>query len=197
MQIMRGMALLVIASHAALSIPVWAAGAPAPGVPNFHQVNERIYRGAQPNGEGWDSLAKLGVKTVIDLRPESEHSCKAEKGAVEAVGMHYVNLPLSGVHAPSDKQISKALSLVDDSASPVFMHCRRGADRTGTVIACYRITHDGWTNRRALHEAVSYGMSWIEFGMQRYVLAFHAAGAANAPPALPPAPPPAPPQSPR
>src|ERR1039457_2783323 len=74
------------------SIPVWAAGAPAPGVPNFHQVNERIYRGAQPNGEGWDSLAKLGVKTVIDLRPESEHSCKAEKGAVEAAGMHYVNL---------------------------------------------------------------------------------------------------------
>src|ERR1039457_6128170 len=128
MQIMRGMALLVIASHAALSIPVWAAGAPAPGVPN-----------------------------------------------------------------PSYKQISKALSWVDDSASPVFMHCRRGADRTGTVIACYRITHDGWSNRRALHEAVSYGMSWIEFGMQRYVLAFHAAGAANAPPALPTAPPPAPP----
>src|ERR1039458_7808574 len=72
-----------------------------------------------------------------------------------------------------------------------------GDDRAGAVIACYRITHDGWTNRRALHEAVSYGMSWIEFGMQRYVLAFHAAGAANAPPALPPAPPPAAPQSPR
>jgi uncharacterized protein (TIGR01244 family) len=178
-------------------MPVWAADTTAPGVPKFHRVNERIYRGAQPDGEGWDSLAKLGVKTVIDLRPPSEHSCKAEEQAVQAAGMHYVNVPLSGVHAPSNKQISKVLGLLDDSASPVFMHCRRGADRTGTVIACYRITHDGWNNRRALQEATSYGMSWIEFGMQRYVLTFHAAGAANAPPAPPTPPPPAPPQPPR
>jgi len=188
------MVLLVLAGHAALSIPVWA-GDVAAGVPNFHQVNERIYRGAQPSGQGWNSLAKLGIKTVIDLRPEREHSCKAEKLAVEAAGMHYVNVQLSGVHAPSDKQISKMLALVDDSASPIFVHCRRGADRTGTVIACYRITHDGWSNRRALREATSYGMSWFEFGMQRYVLAFHAAGAANAPPA-PPSAPPAPLQTP-
>lgn len=55
------------------------------------------------------------------------------------------------------------------------MHCRRGADRTGTVIACFRIAHDGWSNRKALREAMSFGMSWLEFGMQRYVLAFHAA----------------------
>ena len=89
------------------------------------------------------------------------------------------------------------LNLVDDSAGPIFVHCRRGADRTGTVIACYRITHDGWTNQRALKEATSYGMSWLEFGMQRYVLAFHAAGAANAPPAPPTAPPPVPPQPPQ
>jgi uncharacterized protein (TIGR01244 family) len=180
------MALLVLAGHAALSIPAWAADVAVPGIPNFHQVNGRIYRGAQPWGEGWGNLAKLGVKTVIDLRPESEHSCQAEKRAVEAAGMHYVNVPLSGVWAPPDEKISKVLALVDDSAGPVFVHCRRGADRTGTVIACYRIAHEGWSNRRALEEAMSYGMSRIAFGMQRYVLAFP-----------PPVPPPAPPQSPR
>jgi tyrosine-protein phosphatase SIW14 len=181
------MALLILA------VPLCASGAAAPGVPNFHQVSARIYRGAQPQDQGWNSLAKLGVKTVIDLRPESEHSTKAEKQAVEAAGMHYVNVPLSGVHAPPDKAMSKVLGLLDDSASPVFVHCRRGADRTGTVIACYRITHDGWSNRRALQEATSYGMSWIEFGMQRFVLAFHPA---SAPPAPPAAPPPASPQPP-
>jgi len=95
MQIIRGVLLLTLASHAVQSISLWAADGAAPGVPKFHQVNERIYRGAQPRGEGWDSLAKLGVKTVIDLRPESEHSCKAEKLAVEAAGMHYVNVPFS------------------------------------------------------------------------------------------------------
>jgi uncharacterized protein (TIGR01244 family) len=194
---MRGLAFLALAGHTALSFPIWAASAAAPGVLNFHQVNDRIYRGAQPDVEGFDSLAKLGVKTVIDLRPENEHSCKAERRAVEAAGMHYINVPFNGVHAPSDKNISKVLGLLDDSASPIFVHCRRGADRTGTVLACYRITHDGWDNRRALREAVSLGMSWMEFGMQRYVLAFRAAGAANAPPAPPPVPAPAPPQPPR
>jgi uncharacterized protein (TIGR01244 family) len=118
-------------------------------------------------------LATLGVKTVIDLRVESAHSSKAEERAVAAAGMRYVNVPLSDVHAPSDWQIAKVLALLDNSAGPVFVHCRRGADRTGTVMACYRIAHDGWTNRRALEEAASYGMSWLEFGMQRYVLAFH------------------------
>ena len=191
---MRGMALLLLAGNAALSVPVWAAAAlAAPGVSNFHQVNARIYRGAQPNAEGYDSLAKLGIKTVIDLRPGSEHSCKDEKKAVEAAGMRYVNVPLNGEHAPPDDKILKVLGLLSDSTGPVFVHCRRGADRTGTVIACYRVTHDGWSNRRALQEATSYGMSWLEFGMQRFVLAFHPAGA---PPALPPAPPPAPPQPP-
>jgi uncharacterized protein (TIGR01244 family) len=197
MQTLRGMPLLLLAGNAALSIPAGAAEVAVADVPNFHQVNERIYRGAQPRGEGWDSLAKLGVKTVIDLRQTNEHSGKAGKLAVEAAGMHYANVPLSDIWAPSNKQISKVLALVDDSPSPVFVHCRRGSDRTGTVIACYRITHDGWNNRRALREAASYGMSWFEFGMQRYVLGFRAAGAANAPPAQPPVPPPAPPQLPR
>jgi tyrosine-protein phosphatase SIW14 len=183
------MALLALVGSAALSIPAWAAKGAAPGIPNFHQVNERIYRGAQPRGAGWDSLAKLGIKTVIDLRPDSEHSSNTEKLAVEAAGMHYVNLPLSELRAPSDKQVSKALALMEDSASPVFVHCRRGADRTGTLIACYRIAHDGWTNRRALKEAESYGMSWLEFGMQRYVLAFHPAAASPPPLPAPPLPP--------
>ena len=172
---MRGISLLVLAAQTAFYTPLWAADrATAPGVENFHQVNGRIFRGAQPKGEDWDNLAKLGVKTVIDLRPAREHSCTAEKRAVEAAGMHYVNLPLNGLEAPTDSQISKALNLVDGSPESVFIHCRRGADRTGTVIACYRISHDGWTNKRALQEAVSYGMSWVEFGMQRYILNFHA-----------------------
>jgi uncharacterized protein (TIGR01244 family) len=177
--------LWVLLGYAAVSLPAVAPGA-MPGIPNFHQVTDRIYRGAQPNVSGWDSLAKLGVKTVIDLRPHTEHDCAAEKRQVEAAGMRYVNVPLSEIHAPSNRQISNALNLVDDSASPIFLHCRRGADRTGTVIACYRIAHDGWTNRRALQEAVSYGMSWLEFGMQHYVLAFHPVGSPPAPPSAPP-----------
>jgi protein tyrosine/serine phosphatase len=54
----------------------------------------------------------------------------------------------------------------------VFVHCRRGKDRTGTVIACYRIQHDGWDNRHALEEAKEHGMSSFERAMRAYILSF-------------------------
>src|SRR5580700_1718221 len=104
-----------------------------PGVPNFHQVDEHVYRGAQPYGQGFAGLAKLGIKTVIDLRGE-----KSEGNDVHQPGMHYVRLPWNGYKAPTDSQMATVLSILNDgSAWPVFVHCRRGADRTGTAIACY------------------------------------------------------------
>jgi tyrosine-protein phosphatase SIW14 len=154
-------------------VPLWAADMQAPGIPNFHRVEDHIFRGGQPPRNAWASLSKLGVKVVIDLRRESEHSSAAERHAVEAAGMRYVNIPMNGIVAPSDEEIGKVLALFDRSAgAPVFVHCRRGADRTGTVVACYRIEHDHWNSQRALKEAKSYGMSWVEIGMRHYVRRF-------------------------
>jgi tyrosine-protein phosphatase SIW14 len=141
-----------------------------PGVPNFHQVDEHIYRGGQPHPDGFASLAKLGIKTVIDLRGNSP-----EGNQVQRAGMQYVRLPWSDFKAPSDEQIAAVLALLNKSSGwPVFVHCRRGADRTGTAIACYRITHDHWSNEQALAEAKTFGLSSFEIGMQRYILRFGA-----------------------
>jgi len=152
----------------------WAAspaGEPQ-GVPNFHQVGDHIYRGAQPTKAGINSLGKMGVKTVIDLRGGADHS-RDEQKLVESAGMKYIHLPLDGFAAPSDDQIKTLLGLLDDSSGwPVFVHCRRGADRTGTVVACYRMVHDRWTNEKALQEAKMYGMSHLEVNMQRYIMRF-------------------------
>jgi tyrosine-protein phosphatase SIW14 len=161
---------------ALLAIPSWAADIQALGVPNFHQVNDRVYRGGQPTNAGFTSLAALGVKTIIDLRPPGEHSTPAEARTVEAAGMHYINVPMSGVATPANADISKVLALLDGSTDgPVFVHCRRGADRTGTVIACYRIEHDRWANEKALNEAKSLGMRWTELLMKHYIMNFNPA----------------------
>ena len=150
-------------------LPAWTADSVL-GVPNFHKVDQQVYRGGQPAGIGWQSLAQLGVKTVIDLRPSGEHSTETERQAVMAAGMTYLNVPMNGLHAPSDVQVSRVLALLNTpSAGPVFIHCRRGADRTGTIIACYRMSHDNWATQRALQEAKSFGMSRFEIGMRRYV----------------------------
>ena len=139
------------------------------GVGNFHIVNDRLYRGAQPTDEGFANLAKMGVKTILDVREYDSRSL-AEKKVVEAAGMRYVNIPMHGMTSPSPADIAKALALFDNQeAGPVFIHCRRGADRTGTVVACYRIAHDRWKNEKALSEARSMGMAWIEKAMQHYI----------------------------
>src|SRR5215472_2037649 len=78
------------------------------GVGNFHKVNEHIYRGAQPSTEGFQSLAKLGVKVVIDLR-EADGRGAAEKKTVEAAGMRYVNIPMFGMHTPDNGDVAKVL----------------------------------------------------------------------------------------
>jgi len=164
------------------------------GVGNFHQVNENIYRGAQPHGQGFRALAKMGIKTVIDLRGEN-----SEANAVQRAGLNYVRMHWNGYKAPDDAQIAAVLALLNDSSQwPVFVHCRRGADRTGTAIACYRITHDHWSNQQALDEAKTFGMSSLEVAMQHYILNFKGLtlqtpiSASNAAPALvltPPTPP--------
>ncbi len=89
--------------------------------------------------------------------------------------MHYVNIPLKPLAAPTTVEVRRILLLLlNRGANPVFVHCRRGKDRTGTVIACYRIQHDGWKNNRALEEANEYGMSWAELGMRAFILHFAA-----------------------
>jgi uncharacterized protein (TIGR01244 family) len=155
--------------------PLWA-GPPdvldAPGVHNFHQVGDHVYRGAQPTHLGFTNLAKLGVRTVVDLR-EGREVRGGEKNIVESAGMHYVHIPLDGLKAPTDQQIATVFAILNDpSGWPVFVHCRRGADRTGTVIACYRIAHDGWDNQKALSEAKMHGMSSLEMAMKQYILHF-------------------------
>jgi tyrosine-protein phosphatase SIW14 len=147
-------------------------GSPVPGIDNFYQVDAHVYRGGQPTDEGFAHLARIGVKTVIDLREADERS-KAEESVVTAAGMAYVNIPMTGLTPPTESEISKILGILeDDNTGPVFVHCKRGADRTGAVVASYRIDHDHWDNAHALKEAMAKGMSFFQFPRQNYIRAF-------------------------
>ena len=138
---------------------------------NFDRVNDHIYRSGEPFTVGLQELGALGIKRVIDLREKSTATA-FEQEILEKLGIQYTNIPFAPFSAPSDAQIQSVLKLLNDDPSPVLVHCRRGKDRTGTVIACYRIQHDGWDNRRALAEAKAHGMSSVERGMQGYILHF-------------------------
>lgn len=165
---------LRISAVVAMLLAVAATGAPLQdsqeeSLPNFHQVNENLYRGAQPLPGGIQRLATLGIKTVINLRDDDERESD-EEAEVRAAGLHYFNVPMSGFRSPSDEQIEKVLLIINDARNwPVFIHCHHGEDRTGTIIACYRISQDGWTSEQAKREAKHHGMSRSQFRMKDYI----------------------------
>ena len=155
----------------ALALPALARSS-VPGIKNFYQVDAHVYRGAQPTDEGFKYLAKIGVATVIDLREADERS-GAEEKVVRDAGMKYVNIPMTGLTPPTEAEITRILGILkDNTTGAVFVHCRRGADRTGVVIASYRIDHDHWDNARALNEAKACGMSFFQFPRMSYIRAF-------------------------
>ncbi len=142
------------------------------GVGNFHQVDANVYRGAQPTPEGLKTLADMGIKTIIDLRHDNSHSDN-EQQIVEKLSMRYINVPMEGLNAPTNQQISDLLAVLNAAdRGPVFVHCREGKDRTGAVVASYRIAHDHWTNEQALNEAKLYGMSPMQHPRENFILGF-------------------------
>jgi tyrosine-protein phosphatase SIW14 len=114
-------------------------------------------------------LKRMGVKTVINLRGSDDHS-KKEKAWAEAAGLRFINVPESNWFRPDQKNIDAIIKQIDvPENQPVFIHCKRGSDRTGTVVAVYRITHNGWTGKQANDEAKKFGFGFWQVWMKDYI----------------------------
>lgn len=150
--------------------------APAPAIVRFQQVDETLYRGGQPDAAGFRALKAMGIRTVVNLRRS-----EAERELVESLGLRYVGLvtgltPFGLSGGIDDDVVQRFFAVVDDEASgPVFLHCRRGADRTGTLVAMYRIARHGWTPKAAYDEARALGMRWWHFPVKGQLEQFAAA----------------------
>ena len=124
-----------------------------------------IYRGAQPKPEGYATLKAMGVRTVINLR--THHGGRK---AVEAAGMRYVEIPMSFFRDVDPAAVRKALSVMTDPANqPVFLHCSRGKDRAGVVVAVYRMEVDGWSMAEAEAEMEAFGFHEIWSQLKKFV----------------------------
>jgi len=186
----RTFAVAIIAAlklFVAISSPaqIGPTGAPAktisiPGVPNAGSVTSTLFRGAQPEGAGYAGLQKLGINVVVDFRPENGVA-NSERKAVESLGMRFVSLPWNAVALPTrDELLSFFTLLRDNPDKKVFIHCEYGRDRTGVMIALYRIAVDRWTPEQAIGEMKEFHYhSWIYPHLARYVRAFPATLAAD------------------
>jgi protein tyrosine/serine phosphatase len=155
------MAALAVAIVAASGCAALGRRADRGDLPYFFKVDDRVYRGAHPTPEGLRRLSEMGVKTIVNLRGEDPRFQGHDRAVAELYGMRWVYLPMHAFWRPTDTQIREFLTLaLDPSTSPIFLHCRQGEDRTGTLVAIYRVVGQGWEPAKAYQEARRMGLSW-------------------------------------
>jgi hypothetical protein len=136
----------------------------SPGLPNLHRVNASLYRGAQPSREGFvflDTRASLAngdppIKTIVSLRAFNDDSSLVAASSV----LRLEEISFKTWH-PEDEDVVKFLRIATTPAlQPVLVHCQHGADRTGTMVAIYRIAVEGWTKAQATDEMIHGGFGF-------------------------------------
>jgi len=147
-------------------------------IARFHQVDEQLYRGAQPTELGLTRLQALGVRTILNIRDEGDAEVEKERRIVESLGMHFVHIPIKDGNIfnwsrriPTDT-VTRFFEVLASVPGPVFIHCKRGTDRTGALVAIYRIAHNGWDAARALAEANERGMRPWYRGLRKQIQTF-------------------------
>lgn len=141
-------------------------------IKNFGQMDENYYRGGQPKEDQYQSLKDLGVKTIIDLRNDSE---SYEKPTAEGLGMKYINIPMDDAEYPSEATIATFLKEINDPANGVmYVHCKGGKHRAGVTGAVYRFNKYHWNYDQAMNEMerfnfdTSYGRKVMKTFVQDY-----------------------------
>lgn len=128
------------------------------GIGNFGEVTPTLFRGAQPSQEGLEGLARMGVGIVVDARGNRTDSEGKEVGKL---GMQYVAIPWH-CPFPNDDVFVRFLKLLQENPNKkVFVHCRLGEDRTGMMVAAYRMAAQGWTTNEAMQEMHQFGFSTV------------------------------------
>jgi len=139
----------------------------AKGVPNFGQVTPTLYRGGQPSAEGFETLARMGIAIVVDTGRS-----RRDETLIKSLGMTYVSLPWY-CPFPKDKVFERFIEITrENPGKKIFVHCRFGDDRTGMMIAAYRMGEQGWTAKEAMQEMHEFGYGGIHHlmcpGLARY-----------------------------
>lgn len=129
---------------------IWADKIPNTSLLNLHKVDDNVFRCEQPDTKSFQELEKIGIKSVLNLR--NKHT---DSSFLENTKLNYfkVNMEPQDI---SNEKIILALKVLKEAPKPIVVHCKHGADRTGVVMAMYRIVFQNWTKERALAE-LKYG----------------------------------------
>jgi protein-tyrosine phosphatase len=121
------------------------------------QVSKNLWRGGRPKDLA--DLQKAGFKTIIDLESgiyEALHDDKYERQNPADFGLRGVHIPCSDFFPPDYEKVSKFIAW-SITSKKCYVHCLHGVDRTGYMVACYRMYIEGWSASDAVREMLKLG----------------------------------------
>lgn len=125
-------------------------------IARLHRFGD-LYLAGQPAAADFEAAREAGVKTVINLRPPTEQSGFDEGAAVKALGLAYLNLPISGPADLTDEALGKARTLLNNAERPILVHCA-SANRVGAIWIPWRVLDGGLGIEEAVAEAKTIGL---------------------------------------
>jgi tyrosine-protein phosphatase SIW14 len=136
---------------------------------NFYAVDEGlVYRGSRPTHEGVEELAGMSIHTILDLEDNTK-VVEEESDLARALGMKEVAAPLPSRTQPDVESVQLALDTLADSTNmPIFIHCAKGRDRTGMIVALHRIFNEGWDAHDAMDEMEAHGFDNTLLAMKEF-----------------------------
>jgi protein tyrosine/serine phosphatase len=132
----------------------WATPVASDHIKNFYQLDDKLYRSAQPEGKGFQELEKLGIKNVLSFRDYHSDSDEA-KGTT--IRLFRVEMEAGEI---TDDKVIEALRIIKNAEGPILIHCWHGSDRTGLISALYRILFQGWSRKDAIDELMNGGYGY-------------------------------------
>jgi tyrosine-protein phosphatase SIW14 len=151
----------------------WAAPLINTTLGNAYQVSDELYRCEQPERKNIPDLQKLGIRTILNLR--RYHDGPAED--LKEAGFTLIAEKMEADDLTVDNLVA-ALRHIRTAPKPVLVHCWHGSDRTGSIVAGYRIVFQGWTPAAALDELRHGGFGYHEKAFPNIITLFETLDAA-------------------
>ena len=135
----------------------WAKAIESEQLKNFYSISDNVYRSKQPSAEAMVELEKRGFKGILNLRHYKKDDYKAS-----GTKLNLQHIPIN-TWTLSKRELMAAVKILKEAEKPILVHCLHGSDRTGAVIAAYRILEMGWSKKEAIMELKYGGFGYHQF----------------------------------
>ena len=123
---------------------------------NVKKINDELTVAGQVTPEQLQQAAREGFKSILNLRsPDEEGFLNDEQQQAEAVGLHYINIPVK-LTAINEELTTQVLQQIDELPKPVLIHCGT-ARRAGAMALMNVATRQGMTPEQVFERASQIG----------------------------------------